>query len=364
MAAVVWTVFAWIAIVGMGVWMGLYHLPAARDHSSPVVIALTALVSLLPIPLAAMAVLTALLSTPTAVAWIQCGLSVILALLCLHLDAGYFLALPDSHNRHLGMPVQRPHRHLHDLAQGGGEPAALRVMTLNARYGRADAGAIVRAVRCHRVDVLALQEVSGDLPDRLEAAGLGDVLPVRLLGDPCERDNGGVNALYAAPGLDARPWNPGLDIRAAHPVAFGLHAAGDAARRVRLVSVHTASPQRGAERWGEGLSELARFADAYVPGTPDAPRPVACPLVIMGDMNATSSHASFREILKAGPLQDCSYELHHGPRLSFPASWGCVPPLLELDHIIHTSGVATTRMRSVHIKGTDHRAQIAELRFV
>lgn len=55
-------------------------------------------------------------------------------------------------------------------------------MTLNCRYGRANAAAIVSAVKEHDVAVLALQELTDDLVAALDEAGLSDLLPYRQLG--------------------------------------------------------------------------------------------------------------------------------------------------------------------------------------
>ena len=54
-------------------------------------------------------------------------------------------------------------------------------MTLNCRYGRANAAAIVSAVKEHDVAVLALQELTDDLVAALDEAGLSDLLPYRQL---------------------------------------------------------------------------------------------------------------------------------------------------------------------------------------
>ena len=71
-----------------------------------------------------------------------------------------------------------------------------RVMTLNCRYGRANAAAIVSAVKEHDVAVLALQELTDDLVAALDEAGLSDLLPYRQLGESKETDNGGFNGIW------------------------------------------------------------------------------------------------------------------------------------------------------------------------
>ena len=71
-----------------------------------------------------------------------------------------------------------------------------RVMTLNCRYGRANAAAIVSAVKEHDVAVLALQELTDDLVAALDEAGLSDLLPYRQLGENKDTDNGGFNGIW------------------------------------------------------------------------------------------------------------------------------------------------------------------------
>src|SRR5262245_31193344 len=53
----------------------------------------------------------------------------------------------------------------------------LRVMSTNMLKGAADATVIVDLVRVHRVDVLAVQELTPDAERRLDAAGLSTLLP-------------------------------------------------------------------------------------------------------------------------------------------------------------------------------------------
>lgn len=70
-----------------------------------------------------------------------------------------------------------------------------RVMTLNCRYGRANAAAIVSAVKEHDVAVLALQELTDDLVAALDEAA-SDLLPYRQLGENKDTDNGGFNGIW------------------------------------------------------------------------------------------------------------------------------------------------------------------------
>ena len=74
------------------------------------------------------------------------------------------------------------------IAAEAAKHGRFRVMTLNCRYGRANAAAIVGAVKEHDVAVLALQELTDDLVAALDEAGLSDLLPYRQLGENKDTD--------------------------------------------------------------------------------------------------------------------------------------------------------------------------------
>src|SRR6478735_3212932 len=73
-----------------------------------------------------------------------------------------------------------------EAGQAGANPSGprssvpLTVMTINSRFGRADAARIVRLVRDNGVELLAIQEYTQALEDRLAAEGLGRLLPHRI----------------------------------------------------------------------------------------------------------------------------------------------------------------------------------------
>ena len=69
--------------------------------------------------------------------------------------------------------------------ESGSAPAMvrLRLLTVNAQGGAADPAALLRALRRHNVDVLAVQELTPQMVSRLAAAGLAQLLPFSHL-DP------------------------------------------------------------------------------------------------------------------------------------------------------------------------------------
>lgn len=351
------TIILWILLALLALWMAMRALPAGADHASPTQIQLTALTPLLWLPLAVIGVWALARHTPA-----QAIVAIVLLLVNLLFSAGYAVRLPGGLNTALGNPAQSTMSAADrsaalascsgaDSASADSTTRCVTVMTVNARYGKADASAIVHAAKQYDVDVLAIQEVYGDLKSRLDEEGLGEVFPHCVLGAQSDTDNGGVNAICSRAEPIATT-DDAIDAKAAHVPAVTLAIDGV---NVTFVSAHVASPHRGADRWGDGLAALTRLGTPSGAGAPD-------PVVLMGDLNANLSHASYRAMLRNGGFSDVSYEMHGGAHLSFPASWSFVPSLLELDHVVHTQGVTGLDMRTLSIPRTDHKAQIATLR--
>lgn len=360
------TIILWILLALLALWMAMRALPAGADHASPTQIQLTALTPLLWLPLAVIGVWALARHTPA-----QAIVAIVLLLVDLLFSAGYAVRLPGGLNTALGNPTQSTMSAADrsaalascsgsgvddggastDSASADSATRCVTVMTVNARYGKADASAIVHAAKQYDVDVLAIQEVYGDLKSRLDEEGLGEVFPHCVLGAQSDADNGGVNAICSRAEPVATT-DDAVDAKAAHVPAVTLAIDGV---NVTFVSAHVASPHRGADRWGDGLAALTRLGTPSGAGAPD-------PVVLMGDLNANLSHASYRAMLRNGGFNDVSYEMHGGTHLSFPASWSFVPSLLELDHVVHTQGVTGLDMRTLSIPRTDHKAQIATLR--
>ncbi|MBT1177137.1 hypothetical protein JS532_06090 [Bifidobacterium callimiconis] len=84
--------------------------------------------------------------------------------------------------------------------------------------------------------------------------------------------------------------------------------------------------------------------------------------VVMGDMNSSIYHPSFRDALRQGSgLADSSFELHAGFNTTFPASWPTFPSLIEIDHVLHTQGIRTRSAHAYTVPKTDHKALVVEL---
>ena len=221
----------------------------------------------------------------------------------------------------------------------------LRLLTVNAQGGAADPAAVLRALRWHNVDVLAVQELTPQMVSRLAAAGLAQLLPFSHL-DP--RPGALGTGLWARWPLTPLPPVPGL--AAAAPRARIDPPGG---RPVTLTAVHLLAPMRGhADMWQRELALIRQTL-----ATVDEPH------VVAGDFNASRDHRPFRDLLAAGFL-DCadSSQSRSWPGFTWPAARGRLP-VMRLDHVL-VSRTATVRMtRAIRLPRTDHHGVLAAIEF-
>jgi len=217
----------------------------------------------------------------------------------------------------------------------------LRLFTVNAKGGAADPTAILRILRQHDVDLLAVQELTPPMVSRLTAAGLTQVLPFSH--------------------LDPRPGSPGTGLWALWslaplPPVPGLTAAAPRARidplgglPVTLTAVHTVAPLKG--RGGRWRHELAMIRQTVAA--------VDEPQVVAGDFNATRDHGPFRELLAAGFL-DCadSSQNRSWPGFTWPSL-----PVMRLDHVLVSRTATVSMARTMRVPRTDHHGVLVDIEF-
>jgi endonuclease/exonuclease/phosphatase family metal-dependent hydrolase len=233
-------------------------------------------------------------------------------------------------------------------AFGGPTDAAgveLRVMSTNMRVGGADASVIVELVRAHRVDVLAVQEVTPAAEQRLDAAGLSALLPYSHRG---AADGVVGSALYSRHPLvsgDTRV-NPGGFRQAVATVEV------PGARAVPVESVHPVPPAARSriDEWSEGLR-------AQTPASPDGP-----PRVLAGDFNATVDHAEMRRLIGTG-YRDAASAVGLGLTPTWPYAGGLegIAPPVAIDHVLVDPRIGVRDFRAFTVPNTDHRAILAIL---
>jgi endonuclease/exonuclease/phosphatase family metal-dependent hydrolase len=213
----------------------------------------------------------------------------------------------------------------------------LTVMTSNLLHGRADPRAVVRLVREHRVDVLALQELTPEAVEGLDAAGARSLLPARVLD---------VREAAAGSGLMAR-----RPLRRAGPLDRTGPSQPEAALAagLRVKTVHPEPPiTAGALRdWRRVLRAL--------PG----PREGRALRILAGDFNATLDQREMRRLLERGYL-DAADAVGAGLRTTWPVR-GARRPEITIDHVLVPPGVRVRRVAVEDVRGSDHRAVIAVL---
>ena len=79
----------------------------------------------------------------------------------------------------------------------------------------------------------------------------------------------------------------------------------------------------------------------------------------MGDFNSTWDHPRFRALL-GDRFVDAGEQAGEGYHFTYPGN-SKIPPVIEIDHIIHDKGVTVADLETVTVPGSDHRALLATL---
>ncbi|HEX6871114.1 MAG TPA: endonuclease/exonuclease/phosphatase family protein [Micromonosporaceae bacterium] len=220
--------------------------------------------------------------------------------------------------------------------------ATLRVGTVNAFVSQADPAALVAFVREQRLDVLAVQELYLDAAAAVDRAGMRTLMPYRELHPEID------TSLYSR--LPLNPGRLGQGGLLTRPTTWPQTTAEVQVgpRTVTLIGVHTYYPLGNAGWWTRDLAELAVAAGQAGPD-----------LIMLGDFNASVDHAPMRTLLDTG-LVDVNAELGHGWAPTWPAD-RIMPPLVQLDHVLHGPGLAAIWAGRQRVPGSDHLAVVADL---
>lgn len=218
---------------------------------------------------------------------------------------------------------------------------ALSVLTANLRFGRADAAALVTLVKAHRVDVLAVEELTPEEVRRLRTAGLERELPYAELLPFREADGSGLWSRFPLVGL------PAFHARFQSPAAQITLPGGD-------VVVHVLHPfptnLGGAGEYRRDYATLTAQVRRLDPGLPT---------VLAGDFNATADQSALRDLMgsqfrDASELAGSGFQRTWTPRLGWPA-------LLHLDHVLVNARIDARSTRVLRLAGSDHWALLARL---
>ncbi len=222
----------------------------------------------------------------------------------------------------------------------------LVVMTTNLFAGAGEATEVMRVVKEREVGLLVVNEITVNTLADMEAAGVDDLLPYRI-GEATSGVDG--TMVFSREPL-AEPARLDTSFQSWQVVV----GEGDAA--FTLLAVHPTAPvpPAGAQTWRAEHASLLAAAEA-----------VGADLVL-GDMNATSDHATMRAWRAAG-WRDSLELVNAGWRPTWPSN-GITPapgvhppPLIQIDHVLVGLRVAVTGSDTVEVPASDHRAVVATL---
>ena len=234
-------------------------------------------------------------------------------------------------------------RALPDRDGGPLDGVGLRVMTANLLAGSADAGAIVDLVRQNDVAVLALQEITPGARQRLQVAGLDDLLPYSSVATEHGVSGSAVYSRFpiTAPGATR---NTG-----GFRQAFGT-VQPPGAEPLDVVSAHPAAPS-GLDLIPDWFADLATEPRA----DPSGP-----PRLLLGDFNATLDHAPLRRLISHG-YRDAADAAGAGLIGTWGPYLGRRIPAVTIDHVLVDRRVGVRDVQVRRIPHSDHRAVIATL---
>jgi endonuclease/exonuclease/phosphatase (EEP) superfamily protein YafD len=231
------------------------------------------------------------------------------------------------------------------LADGSPLPAGrtLRVVSANMLAGAGDERAIVDLVQRLNADVLALQEFTPGLKQRLEDAGIAELLPYA--------------AAYPQPGVE------GSGLYSRHPLrdpGVRVHRGGftqahatvlvPGGPAVEFESVHPMAPAGPGlmRNWKDNLTDQPS-------ATPDGPIHV-----LAGDFNATLDHAALRRLIDTC-YRDAASVVGAGLHATWPYDEKWFIPGVTLDRVLADKRVGVRAAGPYRVPGSDHKAFYAEL---
>ena len=214
----------------------------------------------------------------------------------------------------------------------------LIVMTLNLKYGSADLAAVVRVVKEHDVDILALEELTNSAVSSLHDAGLDALLPHSFTRPTDEYT--GTGLWSRAPLTDERT----LSGFTSEQLLARVMLAG---QTMTIAAVHPVSPgPTNNTTWLHEYASLVTDLDA-----------ITGPAVIAGDFNATRDQSPFRSVIATGYV-DGADQAGAGVHFTFPQQ-GRLPPLVTIDHVLsRNSSLSAVAVKVVPVPGSDHAALI------
>jgi endonuclease/exonuclease/phosphatase (EEP) superfamily protein YafD len=223
------------------------------------------------------------------------------------------------------------------------EDADLTVVSANVLYGRADTRELHALAQT--ADVLAVQENTPSFDASLRALLAADF--------PFEIGTSSDDA------QSTKLWSrTPLEVVATGDTDFSSMVATTEVRGVRwtIANVHPVPPQQnGSSRWASDAGKVLELLESHL----------AEHLVVVGDFNAIEEHLTMRRFAAMGLRNAMSGWRSPGVRAwqpSWPSDKPFVPPLIRIDHALHSASVDAWRPQYVVVTGSDHKALVGTFR--
>lgn len=222
-----------------------------------------------------------------------------------------------------------------DAPRAAAGAPTLTVAYSNIYYRNPTPEAAVRALLAEDADVMVMVELATPLLNALLAAVPPDDYPYRT---GTQRGDAGAISLWSR-----FPITTGgvVKVEDRRTIDVTLDVGGST---VRVLAVHPNPPTLDADRWRQQLEAIGDRAVAS-----------EVPTIVVGDLNASRWHPSFRTLLDRG-LRDAHETLGHGWSTSWPMDDGVTPPpFVRIDHALFDDGVTPLAIRDLPMPGSDHK---------
>lgn len=217
--------------------------------------------------------------------------------------------------------------------------SGLRVMTANIEFGEGEAAALVAAVESHRVDVLAVQELTEESAAKLRSAGLERALPHSYL-RPGKGPQG--SGVWSRHRIGHRSRVEGTTLANLDLV---IEAPGGS---IRFVDAHPTPAQPLSGDVGSADRQLVTDHILATSG----------PTIAAGDFNATWDHRPIRE-LTAGGFVDAADSAGAGLVRTWPSGANPWPPVVGIDHVLSRGMPSARSLEVIPIPDSDHLGLVA-----
>jgi endonuclease/exonuclease/phosphatase (EEP) superfamily protein YafD len=217
--------------------------------------------------------------------------------------------------------------------------AALRIMTVDANGGTADARRIAELARSYAADVVVVTELTSALAHDLTVEGLNAVVTARVV--QISADGASGVGIWTRADLKEAKEVDGLS----RPAASGILQTPNGP--ISLLAAHSADSALGrGSDWRGDLQDLP----GHVPAGERR--------IIVGDLGATPWNPAFRNFA-SDEWNDAADVVGRGLRPTWP-SWS-VLPISPLDHVLVAGKLGVSGVDTANVQGTDHRALIVTL---